>query len=117
MAEATIDNAQLATTYILLTFLPFIFSWFGSLLTTTTIQLYDCHLSNQFHLPLCHFPVKHRKKKLSTRSLLLAKRASRHKMQHVSTPRSLVVLRYLLPSAILVYKAGCQIERLLSVFT
>ena len=80
MAEATIDNAQLATTYILLTFLPFIISWFGSLLTTTTIQLYDCHLSNQFHLPLCHFPVKHRKKKLSARSLLLAKRASRHKM-------------------------------------
>jgi hypothetical protein len=117
MAEATIDNAQHALTYILLTFLPFIFSWFGSLLTTTTIQLYDCHLSNQFHLLLCHFPVKHRKKKLSTRSLLLAKRALRHKIRIVSTPRSLVVLRYLHPSAILVYKAGCQIERLFSVFT
>jgi hypothetical protein len=117
MAEANIDNAQHAMTYILLTFLPFFGSWFGSLLTTTTIQLYDCQLSNQLHLPLCHFPVKHRKKKLSTRSLLLAKRASRHKVRNVSTPRSLVALRYLLPSAILVYKAGCHIERLFSVFT
>ena len=58
MAEATIDNAQHAMTYILLTFLPFICSWFGSLLTTTTIQLYYCHLSNHFHLPLRLFSCK-----------------------------------------------------------
>ena len=117
MAEATINNVQQALTYILLTLLPFIFTWFGSLLTTTATQLYDIQLSNQLHLLLCHFPVKHRKKKLSMRSLLLAKRASRRKVRNVSTPRSLVALRYLLPSAILAYKAGCQIERLLSVFT
>ena len=56
-------------------------------------------------------------KKLSTRSLLLAKGALRCKIRNVSTPRSLVALRYLLPLAILAYKVGCQIERLLSVFT
>jgi hypothetical protein len=96
---------------------PFIFTWFGSLLTTTATQLYNCQLSNQLHLPRHHFPVKHRKKKLFTRSLLLAKRSSKCKIRNVSTPRSLVALRYLLPLAILAYKVGCQIERLLSVFT
>ena len=91
MAEATINNVQQALTYILLPLLPFIFTWFGSLLTTTATQLYDCQLSNQLHLPLCHFPIKHRKKKLSTRSLLLAKRASRCKIPQIKIPDSMYV--------------------------
>jgi hypothetical protein len=91
MAEATINDVQQALTYILLTLLPFIFTWFGSLLTTTATQLYDIQLSNQLHLLLCHFPVKHRKKKLSMRSLLLAKHASRCKILQIKIPDSMYV--------------------------
>jgi hypothetical protein len=118
MAEATINNAQHTLTYILITLLPFIFTWFGSLLKTTVTQLYDCRkwhqLSNQLCLPLHHFPVKHCKKKLSTRSFLLAKCVL---VRTVPTSRSIVALQYLLLLAIFAYKVGCQIKRLLKIFS
>jgi hypothetical protein len=60
MDEATNDNARHVLTYILITLLPLIFIWFGSLLKTTATQLYDCRkwhqLLNQFCRPLRHFP-------------------------------------------------------------
>ena len=117
MAEATINDTQHAMTYLLLTFLPFIFTWFGSLLKTTATQLCNCRewhqQSNQLRFPLRHFPVKHRKKKFSTRSLLLGKKGT---VRSVPATRSLVALQYLLPSALLAYKVGCQIERFLKIF-
>ena len=113
MAEATIDNVQHALTYILLTLLPIIFHWFGSLLKTTATQLFECREGHYLHLPIWHFPVEHCKKKLSTRSLLLASKASVH---HVPSTRSLVALTYLLPVDIIAYKAGCQVERFLQGF-
>ena len=117
MAEAAINDVQHALTYILIMLLAFIFTWFGSLLKTTATQLYDCHewhqLSNQLCLPLHHFPVKHCKKKLSTRSFLLAKCVP---VRTVPTSCSIVVLQYLLPLAIFAYKVGCQIKRFLKIF-
>jgi hypothetical protein len=110
MAEATIDNVQHALTYILITLLPFIFTWFGSLVKITATQLYDCRewhqLTNQLCFPLCHFPVKHCKKKLSTRSFLLVKCVPVHT---VPASRSIVALQYLLLLPIFAYKVGCQI--------
>jgi len=102
--RATLDNVQHALTYILITLLPIIFHWFGSLLKTTATQLFKSREWHHLRLPARHFPIKHRKKKLSTRSLLLASKTSVH---HVPSTRSLVVLTYLLPVAIIAYKADC----------
>ena len=113
MAEATLDNVQHALTYILITLLPTIFHWFGSLLKTTATQLFKSREWHHLHIPTRHFPVKHRKKKLSTRSILLASKAS---IRHVASTRSLVVLTYLLPGAIIACKAGCRVERSLHGF-
>jgi hypothetical protein len=117
MAKATIDSLQHALTYILIMLLPFIFTWFGSLLKITVTQLYHCcewhQLSNQLCLPLCHFPVKHCKKKLSMRSFLLAKWVP---VPIVSTSRSIMALQYLLLLAIFTYKVGCQIKLFLKIF-
>ena len=104
MAEATLDDVQHALTYILITLLPIIVHWFGSLLKTTATQLFKSCEWHHLRLSTRHFPVKQHKKKLSTRSLLLVSKASVH---HVPSTRSLVALTYLLPVAIIAYKADC----------
>ena len=113
MAEATLVDVQHTLTYILITLLPIIFHWFGSLLKTTATQLFKSCEWHHLRLSTRHFPVKQHKKKLSTRSLLLVSKASVH---HVPSTRSLVVLTYLLPVAIIAYKAGCRVERSLNGF-
>jgi hypothetical protein len=104
MAKASINNAHQTLIYIILTLLPFFPAWFRTLFEATIAQLLQLSVWYHFRLPVWHFPMKHRKKKLFVGLFLFAYRVPSHE---VCPARSLMVLTYLLPLVFLCYKVGC----------
>jgi hypothetical protein len=74
MAEASIDDRHQVLTYVLLMLLLLFLAWFSSLYEATIAQLLQLLFWYHLRLPVQNFHVKHLKKKLSARLLLLANR-------------------------------------------
>ena len=80
MAEASIVVKQQVLTHIILMFLPFFLAWFGTLFEATIAQLLQLLVWYHFRLPVWHFPMTQRKKKLSAGLFLLANRVQLHEV-------------------------------------